>query len=62
MDAMALVQHLGRPYLFITMTCNPERHEIKEELGAEQLAQDWPDLVTRVFRAKLQDLKDQIFK
>ncbi|KAH0633111.1 hypothetical protein KY284_035897 [Solanum tuberosum] len=61
MDAMALVQEYGRPDLFITMTCNPEWTEIQEQLCAGQVAQDHPYLVTRVFRAKLQDLKDQIF-
>ncbi|XP_019263881.1 PREDICTED: uncharacterized protein LOC109241578 [Nicotiana attenuata] len=44
------------------MTCNPDWAKIQENLCEEQLAQDRPDLVTRVFRAKLQDLKDQIFK
>ncbi|XP_049346841.1 uncharacterized protein LOC125811408 [Solanum verrucosum] len=62
MDAMALVQEFGRPDLFITMTCNLEWTEIQEQLCVGQVAQDRPDLVTRVFRAKLQDLKDQIFK
>lgn len=62
MDAMALVQHFGRPNLFITITYNPEWTETQEELGVGQLAQDRPDLVTRVFREKLQDLKDYIFK
>uniref|UniRef100_A0A1S4C5F7 Helitron helicase-like domain-containing protein n=1 Tax=Nicotiana tabacum TaxID=4097 RepID=A0A1S4C5F7_TOBAC len=62
MDAMALVQHFGKSDLFITMTCNPDWAEIQENLCEGQLAQDRPDLVTRVFRAKLQDLKDQIFK
>ncbi|XP_047252202.1 uncharacterized protein LOC124887069 [Capsicum annuum] len=59
---MSLVQHFGKPDLFITMTCNPDWVEIKENLLQGQLPQDRPDLVTRVFRAKLQDLKDQIFK
>ncbi|XP_019242637.1 PREDICTED: uncharacterized protein LOC109222777, partial [Nicotiana attenuata] len=62
MDAMALVQRFGKPDLFITMTCNPDWAEIQENLCEGQLAQDRPDLVTRVFREKLQDLKDQIFK
>ncbi|KAM3232829.1 hypothetical protein P3L10_018188 [Capsicum annuum] len=60
-DAMALVQYFGKPDLFITMTCNPDWPEIQENLIEGQLAQDRPDLVTRVFRSKLQDLKDQIF-
>lgn len=62
MNVMSLVQHFGRPDLFITMTCNPKWTEMQEELGATQLAQDRPDLASRVFRAKFQDLKDQIFK
>ncbi|XP_047268003.1 uncharacterized protein LOC124898400 [Capsicum annuum] len=62
MDAMALVQHFEKPNLFITMTCNPNWVEIKENLIEGQLPQDRPDLVTKVFREKLQDLKDQIFK
>nr|XP_016470854.1 PREDICTED: uncharacterized protein LOC107793057 [Nicotiana tabacum] len=61
MDAMALVQRFGKPDLFITMTCNADWAEIQENLHEGQLPQDRPDLVTRVFRAKLQDLKDQIF-
>ena len=46
----------------ITMTCNPEWIEIQQELHPGQTPQDRPDLVTRVFRAKLQNLKDEIFK
>nr|XP_016462367.1 PREDICTED: uncharacterized protein LOC107785554 [Nicotiana tabacum] len=62
MDAMALVQHFKRHDLFITMTCNPDWVEIQQELGKGQTPQDRSNLVTRVLRAKLQDLKDQIFK
>ncbi|XP_012837726.1 PREDICTED: uncharacterized protein LOC105958267 [Erythranthe guttata] len=62
LDALALVQKFGKPDLFITMTCNPDWSEIKEKLYVGQRAQDRPDLTARVFRAKLQDLKDQLFK
>ncbi|KAG5530742.1 hypothetical protein RHGRI_025642 [Rhododendron griersonianum] len=62
LDAIALVQCFGKPDLFITMTCNPDWKEIKDFLKQGQLAQDRPDLTARVFRAKLQDLKDQLFK
>ena len=62
LDAMAMVQHYGKPDIFLTMTCNPEWNEIKDELKEGQLAQDRPDLTSRVFRAKLHDLKDQLFK
>ncbi|XP_075478989.1 uncharacterized protein LOC142519855 [Primulina tabacum] len=44
------------------MTCNPDWKEIRENLFEGQLAHDRPDLVSRVFRAKLLDLKDQILK
>ncbi|KAK4394704.1 hypothetical protein Sango_1624700 [Sesamum angolense] len=62
LDALALVQRFGKPDLFITMTCNPEWKEIQENLYDGQKAQDRPDLTSRIFRAKLQDLKDQLFK
>ncbi|KAL7106310.1 hypothetical protein ACP275_07G104200 [Erythranthe tilingii] len=62
LDALALVQRFGKPDLFITMTCNPEWKEIQENLYAGQQAQDRLDLTSRVFRSKLQDLKDQLFK
>ncbi|XP_020272043.1 uncharacterized protein LOC109847212 [Asparagus officinalis] len=59
---MALVQRFGKPDIFITMTCNPDWKEIKDELLMGQVAQDRPDLTSRVFRSKLEDLKDQLFK
>lgn len=62
LDALALVQRFGKPDLFITMTCNPEWKEIQEQLYPGQRAQDRPDLTARIFRGKLQDLKDQLFK
>lgn len=62
LDALALVHKFGKPDLFITITCNPEWAEIKEKLYAGQRAQNRSDLTSRVFRAKLHDLKDQLFK
>ena len=44
------------------MTCNPEWKKIGNELKKCQIAQDRPDLTFRIFRAKPQDLKDQLFK
>ena len=61
MDAMALVQRFGKPDIFITITCNPDWQEIKDNLKEGQTAQDRPDLVARVFRGKLQDLKKELF-
>ena len=62
MDAMALVRRFGKPDIFLTMTCNPNWDEIKRELYPGQTPQDRPDLVVRVFRAKLQELKDKLLK
>ncbi|KAB2616072.1 hypothetical protein D8674_022660 [Pyrus ussuriensis x Pyrus communis] len=59
---MTLVQRFGKPDLFITMTCNPSWEEIKSELLAGQTPQDRPDLLTRVFRAKLEQLKEDIIE
>ncbi|XP_076951538.1 uncharacterized protein LOC143624931 [Bidens hawaiensis] len=62
LDAMTLVQDDGKPDLFITMTCNPHWSEICDNLKPGQTAQYRPELVSRVFRAKLEDLKEQLLK
>jgi hypothetical protein len=62
MDAMALVRRFGKPDIFLTMTCNPKWDEIQRELYPGQTPQDRPDLVVRVFRAKLQELKNRLLK
>jgi hypothetical protein len=62
MDVMALVQKFGKPDIFLTMTCNPNWDEIRRELLPEQTPQDRPDLVVRVFHAKLQELKHRLTK
>ncbi|XP_071901036.1 uncharacterized protein [Coffea arabica] len=61
-DAMALVQKFGKPNLFITMTCNTQWKEIQENLKYGESAQERPDLVSRVFRAKFEMLKAEILK
>ncbi|XP_057250107.1 uncharacterized protein LOC104905070 [Beta vulgaris subsp. vulgaris] len=60
LNAIALVQRYGKPDLFVTMTCNPNWPEIKEHLAPGEQAQHRPDLVARVFRAKLIALKKLI--
>ncbi|XP_035544582.1 uncharacterized protein LOC118347979 [Juglans regia] len=62
MEAMALVQRFGKPDIFLTMTCNPSWKEILDELGPQEEAQNRPDLIARIFRAKLEELKDELFK
>lgn len=62
MDAIALVQQFGKPDLFITITCNPSWPEIKEHLSSSYEVQNRPDLISRVFRAKVEELKTDILK
>ena len=61
-DAMAIVAKKGRPDLFLTYTCNPKSREIVENLLPGQKASDRPDLVSRVFKQKLSELKTDLFK
>ncbi|XP_070020600.1 uncharacterized protein [Nicotiana sylvestris] len=44
------------------MTCNPSWPEIKEHLSLADQVQNRPDLVSRVFRAKVEELKTDILK
>jgi hypothetical protein len=61
-DAMAIVKEFGKPDLFVTITCNPHWIEILNELGPHQTAQDIPDIVSRVFKIKLNALMNLIMK
>ncbi|XP_021755007.1 uncharacterized protein LOC110720312 [Chenopodium quinoa] len=62
LNAITLVQRFGKSDLFITITCNPNWPEIKQELAPGELAQNRPDLIARVFHAKLIALKKQIME
>uniref|UniRef100_A0A6N2KDQ4 Helitron helicase-like domain-containing protein n=1 Tax=Salix viminalis TaxID=40686 RepID=A0A6N2KDQ4_SALVM len=48
---------MGNPDLFITFTCNTNCSKIKRELNKDRAYkhEDKPDIITRVFRAKLLD-------
>ncbi|XP_011859010.1 PREDICTED: uncharacterized protein LOC105556523, partial [Vollenhovia emeryi] len=48
-DAMAIVRKYGKPDVFITMTCNPNWLEIKENLLSNQQPADRPDICARKF-------------
>ena len=56
LDAMSIVQHFGKPSLFITMTCNPSWPEIVSNIGVGESANFRPDIVVRVFKSKLKAL------
>ncbi|POM70086.1 LOW QUALITY PROTEIN: Helitron helicase-like protein, partial [Phytophthora palmivora] len=60
LDAMAIVRETGAPNLFITMTCNPNWPEIKENLRPGEKASDRPDIVARVFMQKLKTLNNDL--
>ncbi|GJT70427.1 ATP-dependent DNA helicase PIF1-like protein [Tanacetum coccineum] len=57
MDAMPLCKWYGCPDLFITITCNPNWHEIPRYMREYNLApNDRPDALSRVFKMKLDQL------
>ncbi|XP_074300391.1 uncharacterized protein LOC141631649 [Silene latifolia] len=60
LSSMSVVQRYGKPNIFLTMTCNPRWPEIERELLPHEEAQNRPDLVARVFRAKLIEVKKEI--
>ncbi len=55
-DAMSIVRSLGKPDLFLTFTCNPSWPEIQAELLPNQKPNDRPDLISRIFKQKLDEL------
>jgi len=59
-DALAINHYFRGGDLFITMTANPAWPEITSALLVGQKAPDRPDLVVRVFRAKLKSLMKDI--
>jgi len=52
--ALDVVASVGRSCLFITLTVNTEWPEIKSQLLPGQTAFDRPDIVTRVFHARVE--------
>ncbi|XP_022872070.1 uncharacterized protein LOC111391153 [Olea europaea var. sylvestris] len=62
LDAITLVQRYEKSYLFITITCNPNWPEIKQELKYNDEVENRPDLIVRVSRAKLEELKNDLYK
>ncbi|KYN21838.1 ATP-dependent DNA helicase PIF1, partial [Trachymyrmex cornetzi] len=61
-DAMAIVRKYEKPDLFITMTCNPNWREIRENLLPNQQPADRPDICARVFNIKKNYLIDIIVR
>ena len=50
---MTICQNVGKPDLFLTLTCNPHWKEIAENINENESVIDGPDITTRVFIIKL---------
>ena len=63
-DAMAICWWASYPHLFLTFTCNLKWPEIVSflELIPGQKPEDWPDIVARAFKIKLDALLQDIKK
>ncbi|XP_022853134.1 uncharacterized protein LOC111374654 [Olea europaea var. sylvestris] len=61
-DGMTIVQRYGKPYIFLTITFNSNWSEIKEKLKHNDEVQYRPNLIARVFKAKLEELKKDLYK
>lgn len=61
-DSMTYVRNCGRPDLFITFTCNPQWEEITDLLSNGQRPPERHDIVARVFKQKLNSLRDLLTK
>ncbi len=57
-----VLRALGRPDYFITMTCNTNWDEITQVLKPGEVPNDRPDIISRVFRMKLDALLDDLVK
>lgn len=61
-----MVAQLGVPDLFITMTCNPKDEDIlrslKEQVGDDAQAHNYPHLVTRISYLKFKKMMDEVRK
>ncbi|XP_050126253.1 uncharacterized protein LOC126603446 [Malus sylvestris] len=61
-DAMAICREYGHPDLFITFTCNVKWPEIIREFEKKPgfKPEDRPDIISRIFKMKLNDMLDFI--
>ena len=61
-DSLAVCRKIGYPDLFLTMTCNPYWDEIMQMMSLLPCCrpEDCPDIISRVFKLKLDQLYDDI--
>ncbi|WOH00400.1 hypothetical protein DCAR_0519759 [Daucus carota subsp. sativus] len=63
-DALAVCRHVGHPDIFLTMTCNSMWDEILKMMTYVPgcIPANCPDIISRVFRLKLEQLTNDIKK
>ncbi|CAI9718383.1 Hypothetical predicted protein [Octopus vulgaris] len=61
-NSMIVVQHIGKPSYFITITTNPNWDEIKNSLHPTEEPKDRSDICGGVFKIKYSSLIDDILK
>ena len=61
-DCLALVRRYGKPDFFITFTCNPYWPEIEECIEPGLSSEAYIDIAVRVFKLKLDELLEDLFK
>ena len=59
-NSLCIMRKYGNPTFFITFTTNPAWPEIKKYINPGMSAQDRPDIVSRVFKLKLEQLMRDI--
>ena len=59
---MAIVRKFGKPHLFVTFTASGKWEETKENIYKGQDTKQRPDMVVRVFNAKLHEFKNDVLK
>ena len=59
---MTIVQRLGKPDYFITITCNPNWKVIKENLFNNDSVINRPDIVAKVFHGKVKEFLNEVDK
>ena len=61
-DAMSVVRRYGKPHLFITFTASGKWKETEESVFPGQDPRNRPDMVVRIFKSHLEELKTDLFK
>ena len=61
-DSMAICAKFGKPTFFVTFTCNPKWPEITNSIPWYHSASDRPDVVSRVYNLKKNEIVEDIQK